>query len=495
MVENKNIKSFDNQKTDSWFKILNNSALFLGVKFVVGTISTVLLYSVFSATTIVRIKQISLIQQLPSLFSFGIKNKVHDDVIAGGNQLSLFSNLIAVKVVAYLAAIISILLTHELIANKELGFTLIVFSIVLLGLVVCNDVLYSINFSRGKLSYLIHLATLKTFAIPLVFYLLGEKYQIYAWLGGMLTFEALQLVVLYHYGVRNTVVFNYRDIAFSKIKNLLKRSVIFDLNSRLALVFELFLFFYFAIQIDPFQAALLAFISRISQTLTNVVGQTIQKKYFFEIIDLVGGQNRQVPKLGRIDDLVSSYLSVCFTGLLVVTIVFVFVTYFFIEKFADHAAFVLFCLPLALVRLFNISLLRIVLCKDASKALFLALTANLIIFLSGAYVIGQFAITASDVAFILCCMAIVRLFCYFVLCTKSIGGIFSLLSFSCIAIHSSAVALALIALSNNTGSIFIAGPELITILFSTGLVSLYFVPKCLKFFGSIYIEWKRESLT
>lgn len=494
MAENETINSFDSQKSDSWLKILNSSAAFLGVKFIVGTISTVLLYSVFYAPTIVLIKQISLMQQLPSVFSFGIKNKVHDDVITGGNQLSLFSNLIAVKITAYLAAIMFIFLAKEAVSSIEIGSELLILSLALVGLGVCNDVFYSICFSRGKLTYLINLMTLKTFSIPPVFYFFGESYQTYAWIGGMLTFEVLQVIILYHYGVRNAAVFNYREIAFSKIKNLFKRSFIYDLNERLGLVFELFLFFYFVTQIDVFQAALLAFIVRISLTLTNLIGQTIQKKYIFELIDLAGRQDTQASALARMNKLVSFYFGFCFTGLLGVTIVFACVTYFFIEKFSDHAVFVMFCLPLALVRLANISLLRIVLCKDAGRVLLLAITANLIIYSIGAYIVSQFADSALDVCFILCCMAVIRCCCYYMLCTKSIGGNLSLLSFGGIVIYASAIAVALTALANQAGSIFAIGPEFISILFFTGLVSLYFVPKCMKFLVSVYFVKYEESL-
>ena len=486
MAENETINSFDSQKSDSWLKILNSSAAFLGVKFIVGTISTVLLYSVFYAPTILLIKQISLMQQLPSAFSFGMKNKVHDDVIAGGNQLSLFSNLIAVKLAAYLAAFIFIFLAREVVSSIEIGFELLILSMVLVGLAVCNDVFYSICFSRGKLTYLINLMTLKTFSIPLVFYLFGEKHQIFAWLWGMLVFEISQAIILYHYGVRNAAVFNYREISFSKIKNLFKRSFVYDLSSRLGFVFELFLFFYFVTQIDVFQAALLAFIIRMSQTLTNLIGQTIQKKFLFEIIDLAGRHNTRTPMLRQMNKLVTFYFGFCFTGLLGVTVVFAGVTYFFIEKFSDHAVFLLFCLPLALVRLANISLLRVVLCKDASRALFSALTANLIIYLCGAYIISQFAGSALDVCFILCCMALIRCCCYYVLCTKSIGGNLSPLSFGGIIFYASAIAMALTALANKAGSIFVIGPEIIAIIFFTGLVSLYFVPKCMKFLVYIY---------
>ncbi len=495
MAENETINSFDSQKSDSWLKILNSSAAFLGVKFIVGTISTVLLYSVFYAPTILLIKQISLMQQLPSVFSFGIKNKVHDDVIAGGNQLSLFSNLIAVKLAAYLAALIFIFLAREVVSSIDIGFELTILSMALVGLAVCNDVFYSICFSRGKLTYLINLMTLKTFSIPLVFYLFGEKHQIYAWLWGMLVFEILQAIILYHYGVRNSAVFNHREIVFSKIRNLFKRSFVYDLNSRLGLVFELFLFFYFVTQIDVSQAALLAFIIRMSHTLTNIIGQTIQKKFLFEIIDLAGRQDTQNPMLGQMNKLVSFYFGFCFTGLLVVTIIFASVTYFFIEKFSDHAAFVLFCLPLALVRLANISLLRVVLCKDASQALFSALTVNLIIYLCGAYVVSQFAGTALDVCFFLCCMALIRCCCYYVLCTKSIGGNLSPLSYGGIIVYASAVAMALVALANKTLPISVIGPEFIAILFFTGLVTLHFVPKCMTFLVSLYFEKKKESLT
>ena len=111
------------------------------------------------------------------------------------------------------------------------------------------------------------------------------------------------------------------------------------------------------------QAALLAFII-LDVTYIDKYHRANKKKFLFEIIDLglTAHHDTQNPMLGQMNKLVSFYFGFCFTGLLVVTIIFA-VSPIFIGK-PDHAAFVLFCLPLALVRLANISLLRVVLCKD-----------------------------------------------------------------------------------------------------------------------------------
>jgi hypothetical protein len=486
LAENGSINSFDSQKSDSWLKILNSSAAFLSVKFIVGTISTVLLYSVFYAPTILLIKQISLMQQLPSVFSFGIKNKVHDDVIAGGNQLSLFSNLIAVKLAAYLAAFIFIFLAREVVASIEIGFELLILSMALVGLAVCNDVFYSICFSRGKLTYLINLMTLKTFSIPLVFYLFGEKHQIHAWLWGMLFFEILQAIILYFYGVRNLSVFAKRAVDISKIINLLSRSFVYDLNMRAGLIFEIFLFFFFVIQMDVFQAALLSFLLRVTQTLVKIVGQTIQKKFIFDIIDLTSRGDREGVNIRRMNQLISNYFGFCFFVLFGVTISFAGATYFFIEKFSGYAALLAFCLPLSLIGLANITLLRIVLCQDARRHMLVAFTGNLIIYLCAAFFISRFGINALDVLFVMNCMACVRYCVYYYLCSRSIGSHLAVSVHSVIFVYSTAMVFALHGIVFRGDPVVAIGTELVVMLVASGLALLYFGPKCMEFVRSVY---------
>ena len=83
-------------------------------------------------------------------------------------------------------------------------------------------------------------------------------------------------------------------------------------------------------------------------------------------------------------------------------------------------------------------------------------------------------------------MAVIRCCCYYVLCTKTISGNLSQLSFSGIIIYAIAMAVALVALATKAGSIFVIGPEFIVILFFTGLASLYFGPKSMEFLRSVY---------
>lgn len=494
MAKNKISKTTDVSTSDGWQKVLNSSVAFLGVKLLVGTVSTVLLYNVFSASTIVLIKQVSLLQQLPSLFSFGIKNKVHDRVIAGENQTSLFSNMIIMKLIAYIISIGLILLARESVSSIQVSNRLLLLFVVLIGFQVCNDIFYSVFFSRGKLTYLINLMTLKTFSMPFIFYFFGERYQFSAWISGMISFEIIQSILLYYFGARNTSIFSYREFDFPKILNLIKGSFIHDLNSRLGLIFELYLFFIFAAQTNIFQAALLSFIIRVSQTMTNVIGQTIQKKFLYDLIGHAVQKIQVSSNIKRMDKLISFYFGCCFSILLCITIVFSGVTYLFIDKFSDFAIFLMFCLPLTLLRLASLCLGRILLCKDASGFLILALISNAIIYILGIFIISRFATNALDVCFIMSCMAILRCCAYYFLCINLIGGNLSIVCFGGIIVHAITVAFALITLAEKDTQILKFGPELISILFVTVAVSMYFVPKCLIFLISIYFDKREEFL-
>ena len=388
----------DTNTSSKWKDIVSSSAIFLGLKFLFGSLSNILLFNLFSASTIVLISQISLMQKLPTLFSFGMKHKVHDVVIGGGSEKSAYSNFITTRVFSYIMATVIIALLYGASDVFDLTLPSLILSLFLVGLVILNDVLLSLCFTRGRISLLIHLTSLKTVFFPVVFYLFAESYQIYAWLIGTITLEILQsLILLRLMHNQQKIEFSFNDVSIDRILDFFRRSYVYYGNKSLDLIFELFLFFYFILTMELFEAALLSWLIRMSHTFANFIGSTIQKKFFFDLIELVSHSKLNDAGKARIAKSIQIYDLLVLFILLPITIFYAIVTFLFIDKFADYWFCLPLCFVLTLVRLKGVIYLRMLLTMDAHKSILNVSISSLIVMLSAVLMTLSFGDTALNV--------------------------------------------------------------------------------------------------
>ncbi len=435
-------------KRNSWTEVATSSTLFLMVKFIFGTASNVLLYSLFSAQTIVIISQIGLMQKLPVIFSFGIKSKVHDVVITGGSETDAFSNLITVKVFSYLMALGVIFGVNIFVGSFLFDFQIFILSIFLVLITVSNDILYSLSFTRGKLSFLINLMTAKTFVLPIIFYFFAEKYQINAWLLGMIFFELLQFIILLNYLMKVKSFFSLETIGIRKIFDFFRKTFIYHLNTKINLIFELFLFFYFVATLDIYQASLLSWLVRMSHTLTNIIGATIQKKFLFELINLVGKEELGVTEKIQIKTLIQIYDAAVFIILFPVTIFYIILTVVFIEKFSDYWEYLFLILALTFVRLKGLIFLRMLLTRDLQNWIRMVFAGSAAIFFIGATLTMWFSKSAIETFAIFCSIFFARTILNFMALSFSISTPLAIGSFLGTLFYASSIVLCVYSFLN-----------------------------------------------
>ena len=397
------------KESSTWRQIFFTSGIYLSTKLCVGLLSFGILYNVLFEETLVLIHQIGLILQIMLFFSFGAKNRVMDGVIGGEDPLIYYSNFIFIKSAAYLVSIVILFVLYNfgfLMMNSKVFILLLA----LLTFSIVSDIFFTVSFAEGKLTYQVNIVTFKSIIFPIVIFFYGFEYQIFAWFSVMLFIELFQLSVLWLFVLKKTKIYSSKYFSFSKVKSILSSSYIFDINSKLELLFEVCLFFFLVTRISVFEAAALSFFYKITQTLTKTIGLTIQKKTIFNLIDLLKRHDRGQELEKEIKENIIVYLGLCFTALLSVTLIFSVVTLFFIEKFKEYHMFLSLSLILSMSRLSYLIMMRSLFTKMRQDSLKLLFIINLLFYAVTICVLWFWAKSFIDILLLITLMSISFLF-------------------------------------------------------------------------------------
>ncbi len=469
------------KSSSSWRDVFAASAFFAAIKFSVGMATVVLLYNFFSVGTILLLKQISLIRKLPGTLSLGIKHHSVNEMIAGRGRDEAFSTFFLVKLTAYfLSAIITIMLSLSA-GFPDLSLWVVLSLLVLFTLAFCNETFQTVYFSEGKLTILVYLTSLRTALFPIGLFFFGERFQIFAWLGVMITVEVVLLTFLIAHSFKYKFNWRVQLVPMPRVIDSVRKSFIFFLEARFFLALESFLFFVVARSMAAFDAALLAMLLTISLTFVNLVGSTIQKKTLFDLVALISDGDRSAAFKIEASKTITNYVAFCFVALGLVGTLYGTIIYLFIEKFANHSELIAFSIAVAVMHLVSSVIIRAVFASQDRRSLGQMFFVSLSLLLLLVLACLSDSLSVTEILAITTAVFAARLLSFSLLLQRCIGALpigFSIVA--CCAVFQ----LWSFALLNNEANFIPAFHEGLSVLFIVGTffgVCFSFIPKLTTF--------------
>ena len=137
--------------------------------------------------------------------------------------------------------------------------------------------------------------------------------------------------------------------SIKKLYQILRNSFFLDLNSRLSAFFEIFIFFFLTNFISVTESAILVFITRTSDSIVKLAGNTINKKISHSLVSLTKNKFVLADLKNSLGFQSIGYFFVSIT----ISVVYGLFVFFFIENFKDYSHLVLLSGLMSYLRLMN----------------------------------------------------------------------------------------------------------------------------------------------
>ena len=412
-------------------------------KATIGVLSNILYFNVFSASTIVLIKKITLIQGLNPLLSFSMNSKIHDEFHRGKDASQLFSSFLAFKILIG-AIVFTIFILSQILQQPIFDSSLLlILFLILIFVNIMNDLFSAICYSYGKLKILVKINTYKTLFIPIAYYLFGEKYQLSAWLWTILVFDILQCIYLLRKFLDLPLKLEPSRARLQEITSLLRGTLHFHLTYKFDFCLQAIIFFIVLEAVGAEQAALIAFLLRANAMIIKPLGQTLTKKFTFDMLALSASKPKE---WGELCKQIDSYILLSNFIISLYLIIYMSISLIFMQNFMSVVWLIPLLLPYGVSFLFNKNICRIMLGwgnLGLMRSVFLGSAA---IFLGVAVALFSWAPSPEQLLLILIVGSVARSVFYFLIASitqKSFPPLCSLL----MLLGQSALVVVLVAIS------------------------------------------------
>ena len=328
-----------------WKKVISSSAVYLGIRFTFGILSNFIFYYIFSPTALLLIKRAELFLRLPVILNFGASKYLATQGIKGELDKSLISNFLILKITTYSVLVLSLFFYQDL-NLRIIDYVLIG---ILLFLGILANYFNNLSYLQDKVHYFINAQSIITVFSPALVYGFGTFFDFSGWIIYSIIFQIINLLYLLRVAKKEFFLIDLKLLSIKKLYQILRNSFFLDLNSRLSAFFEIFIFFFLTNFISITESAILVFITRTSDSIVKLAGNTINKKISHSLVSLT--KNKFV-----LADLKSSlgfqsigYFFVSIT----ISVVYGLFVFFFIENFKDYSHLVLLSGLMSYLRLMN----------------------------------------------------------------------------------------------------------------------------------------------
>ena len=332
-----------------WKKVISSSAIYLGTRFSFGILSNFIFYYIFSPTALLLIKRAELFMSLPVILNFGASKYLATKGIKGELDKSLISNFLILKITTYSVLVLSLFFYQDL--------NLKIIDYVLLGILLFLGILANyfnnLSYLQDKVHYFINGQSIITVFSPAFVYGFGSYFDFSGWIIYSIIFQIINLLYLLRIAKKKFFLIDLKLFSIKKLYQILRNSFFLDLNSRLEALFEIFIFFFLTNFISITESAILVFISRTSNSIAKLAGNTVNKKISHSIVSLTKNKF-------ELADLKKSFgfQSVgYFCMSIAISIVYGLFVFLFIENFKDYSHLIFLSGLISYIRLINANII------------------------------------------------------------------------------------------------------------------------------------------
>ena len=328
-----------------WKRIISSSVIYLGVRFSFGILSNFIFYFIFSPTALLLIKRAELFLRLPVILNFGASKYLATQGIKGELDKSLISNFLILKITTYSVLVLFLFFYQDL--------NLRIIDYVLLGILLFLGILANyfnnLSYLQDKIHYFIDAQSIITVFSPALVYGFGSFFDFSGWIIYSIIFQIINLLYLFRVAKKEFFLIDLKLFSVKKLYQILRNSFFLDLNSRLSAFFEIFIFFFLTNFISVTESAILVFITRTSDSIVKLAGNTINKKISHSIVSLTKNKFELADLKNSLGFQSIGYFFVSIT----ISIVYGLFVFFFIENFKDYSHLVLLSGLMSYLRLMN----------------------------------------------------------------------------------------------------------------------------------------------
>ena len=328
-----------------WKKVISSSAIYLSIRFSFGILSNFIFYYIFSPTALLLIKRAELFLRLPVILNFGASKYLATQGIKGELDKSLISNFLILKVTTYSVLVLS------LFFYQDLNLTIIDYVLIgiLLFLGILANYFNNLSYLQDKVHYFINAQSIITVFSPALVYGFGSFFDFSGWIIYSIIFQIINLLYLLRVAKKEFFLIDLKLFSVKKLYQILRNSFFLDLNSRLSAFFEIFIFFFLTNFISVTESAILVFITRTSDSIVKLAGNTINKKVSHSIVSLTKDKFELADLKNSLGFQSIGYFFVSIT----ISVVYGLFVFFFIENFKDYSHLVLLSGLMSYLRLMN----------------------------------------------------------------------------------------------------------------------------------------------
>tara|TARA_Y100000816_G_scaffold216846_1_gene162009 strand:+ start:19096 stop:20514 length:1419 start_codon:yes stop_codon:yes gene_type:complete len=328
-----------------WKRIISSSVIYLGVRFSFGILSNFIFYYIFSPTILLLIKRAELFLRLPVILNFGASKYLATQGIKDELDKSLISNFLILKITTFSVLVLSLFFYQDL--------NLRIIDYVLLGVLLFLGILANyfnnLSYLQDKVHYFINAQSIITVFSPALVYGFGTFFDFSGWIIYSIIFQIINLLYLLRVAKKEFFLIDLKLFSIKKLYQILRNSFFLDLNSRLSAFFEIFIFFFLTNFISITESAILVFITRTSDSIVKLAGNTINKKISHSIVSLTKNKFELADLKNSLGFQSIGYFFVSIT----ISVVYGLFVFFFIENFKDYSHLVLLSGLMSYLRLMN----------------------------------------------------------------------------------------------------------------------------------------------
>ena len=328
-----------------WKRIISSSVIYLGVRFSFGILSNFIFYFIFSPTALLLIKRAELFLRLPVILNFGASKYLATQGIKGELDKSLISNFLILKITTY-SVLVLFLFFYQDLNLRIIDYFLLG---VLLFLGILANYFNNLSYLQDKIHYFIDAQSIITVFSPALVYGFGSFFDFSGWIIYSIIFQIINLLYLFRVAKKEFFLIDLKLFSVKKLYQILRNSFFLDLNSRLSAFFEIFIFFFLTNFISVTESAILVFITRTSDSIVKLAGNTINKKISHSIVSLTKNKFELADLKNSLGFQSIGYFFVSIT----ISIVYGLFVFFFIENFKDYSHLVLLSGLMSYLRLMN----------------------------------------------------------------------------------------------------------------------------------------------
>ena len=328
-----------------WKKVISSSAVYLTIRFSFGVLSNFIFYYIFSPTTLLLIKRAELFLRLPVILNFGASKYLATQGIKGELNKSLISNFLILKITTYSVLVLSLFFYQDL-NLRIIDYVLIG---ILLFLGILANYFNNLSYLQDKVHYFINAQSIITVFSPAFVYGFGTFFDFSGWIIYSIIFQIINLLYLLRVAKKEFFLIDLKLFSVKKLYQILRNSFFLDLNSRLSAFFEIFIFFFLTNFISVTESAILVFITRTSDSIVKLAGNTINKKISHSLVSLTKNKFVLADLKNSLGFQSIGYFFVSIT----ISVVYGLFVFLFIENFKDYSHLVLLSGLMSYLRLMN----------------------------------------------------------------------------------------------------------------------------------------------